>query len=141
MLALLSVKVCLGESPRHHSTVLSHSSSESSLPTLGESINDAEFLKWEMWARSKIPSSSTSMMGMSKLQKESVRVETEGKNDFSDNEEAKTRQQGCTTKAASGGMDDNMAKTKNKTSVQENLHLRLIKRMIQASSSCITSSI
>lgn len=65
----------MGESQRHHSTVLSHSSSESPLLTLGESINDTEFLNWEMWARSKIPSSSTSMMGMSKLQKESVRAE------------------------------------------------------------------
>lgn len=55
--------------------MLSHSSSEASLLSLGESISDAEFLNWEMWARSKMPSSSTSMMGMSKLQKESVRKE------------------------------------------------------------------
>lgn len=65
----------MGESQRHHSTVLSHSSSESSLLTLGESVSATEFVNWEMWARSKMPSSSTSMMGMSKLQKESVREE------------------------------------------------------------------
>lgn len=34
-----------GESQRHHSTVLSHSSSESSRLTLGKSIEAAEFRK------------------------------------------------------------------------------------------------
>lgn len=65
----------IGEAQQRHSTVLSHPSSGSSLLSLGESINATEFLNWEMWARSKIPSSSMSMMGMSKLQKESVREE------------------------------------------------------------------
>lgn len=63
----------LGGSQRRHSTVLS--SSESSRLTLGQSVDATEFLKGEMWARSKMPSSSTSMMGMSRLQKESVRTE------------------------------------------------------------------
>lgn len=65
----------LGGSQRRQSTVLSHSSSESTRLTLGKSVDATEFLKGEMWARSKMPSSSTSMMGMSRLQKESVRTE------------------------------------------------------------------
>ena len=58
-----------------HSTVLSDSSSESALLRV-DSSSATEFLKGEMCVKSKIPSSSMSMMGMSKLQSESNRAES-----------------------------------------------------------------
>lgn len=65
-----------GGTQRRHSTVLSHSSSESALPRV-DSTSATEFLKGAMWGKSKIPSSSTSMMGMSRLQRESGGGETD----------------------------------------------------------------
>lgn len=61
---------------RRHSTVLSDSPSDSALMPV-DSSSATEFLKGEMWVKSKIPSSSTSMMGMSKLQRESGGEESE----------------------------------------------------------------
>lgn len=49
--------------------MLSDSSSDSAL-LLVDSSSATEFLKGEMWGKSKIPSSSMLMMGMSKLQRE-----------------------------------------------------------------------
>lgn len=55
-----------------HSIVLSESSSDSARRP-SDSSSASECLKGEMWGKSKIPSSSTSMMGMSRLQRESAR--------------------------------------------------------------------
>ena len=59
------------------STVLSDSSSESARLFI-DSRSATEFLKGEMWAKSKILSSSMLMTGMSKLQSESGRAERRG---------------------------------------------------------------
>lgn len=64
------------ETQWRHSIVLSDSSSDSArLPVDLTSVT--KFLKGEMWGKSKIPSSSTLMMGMSKLQRESGTAETQ----------------------------------------------------------------
>lgn len=57
-----------------HSTVLSDSSSESAL-LFGDSGSASEFLKGEMYVKSKMLSSSMLMTGMSKLQRESGRAD------------------------------------------------------------------
>lgn len=66
----------VGETQWRHSIVLSDSSSDSALLPV-DLTSVTEFLKGEMWGKSKIPSSSTLMMGMSKLQRESGTAETQ----------------------------------------------------------------
>lgn len=74
--ALSFIESAGGGTQRRHSTVLSDSSSDSAR-ALDDSSSATEFLKGEMWGKSKIPSSSTFMMGMSRLQRESGRAETQ----------------------------------------------------------------
>lgn len=67
--------VCLWRETRWcHSIVLSDSSSDSARPPV-DSSSASECLKGEMWGKSKIPSRSTLMMGMSRLQRESGAAE------------------------------------------------------------------